>query len=286
MGTTRQLSRNARAALSYAKAGHAVFPCCWPFNGKCDCGFGHEGRDIGKAPLVRHGLNDATQLISGVFDYWTRWPKANIAWAIDAQHFVIDVDADHHGYQSLEAFQRKHGALPETRMNNTGGGGQHYLYSTSVEIRNSPKLGGFEGIEIRGHGGYIILPPSEHRSGTRYKTSEIWDGPITEAPNWLIDLGAKKQAAGAPSNLNAAHPILEGQRNDALARDAGAMRRRGLSVAAIYAALRIENLERCQPPLPDDEVQRIATSVARYSPAPQPDKFASARAAWHGGVTL
>ena len=47
---------------------------------------------------------------------------------------------------------------------------------------------------------------------------------------------------------------------------AGTMRRRGLSAQAIAAALQAENEERCEEPLDEDEIERIAISVARYEP--------------------
>jgi hypothetical protein len=62
--------------------------------------------------------------------------------------------------------------------------------------------------------------------------------------------------------------IPEHERNTTLTSIAGTMRRRGIGEAAIYAALQAENTARCVPPLPDDEVQRIAHSIARYEPAP------------------
>jgi len=50
-------------------------------------------------------------------------------------------------------------------------------------IRNSVgKLG--ENIDIRGDGGYIILPPSPHESGDCYKWTN--KNPIVRAPEWLI----------------------------------------------------------------------------------------------------
>jgi len=57
--------------------------------------------------------------------------------------------------------------------------------------------------------------------------------------------------------------IPAGQRNITLTSLAGAMRRRGASEATILAALAAENL-RCDPPLPEAEIQGIATSIGRY----------------------
>lgn len=60
--------------------------------------------------------------------------------------------------------------------------------------------------------------------------------------------------------------IPEGRRNTHLTGQAGAMRRRDMSESAILAALLVENAERCDPPLDETEVQRIAQSIAKYPP--------------------
>jgi hypothetical protein len=60
--------------------------------------------------------------------------------------------------------------------------------------------------------------------------------------------------------------IPSGSRNSHLTSLGGTMRKRGMGEAAICAALLVENNERCQPPLSEHEVRRIAGSVARYSP--------------------
>ena len=49
---------------------------------------------------------------------------------------------------------------------------------------------------------------------------------------------------------------------------ARSMRHRGASEAALLE----ENLGRCAPPLPESEVRRIATSVAKYAPADPSDE--------------
>jgi Primase C terminal 1 (PriCT-1) len=47
---------------------------------------------------------------------------------------------------------------------------------------------------------------------------------------------------------------------------AGTMRRRGMGFDEIEAALFVTNNKRCDPPLPEDEVKQIASSVCRYEP--------------------
>jgi hypothetical protein len=62
----------------------------------------------------------------------------------------------------------------------------------------------------------------------------------------------------------------EGERNNNLTSLAGTMRQRGMSRKAIEAGLLAENAERCKPPLTDEEVFNIATSVSRYEPGNLP----------------
>jgi hypothetical protein len=65
------------------------------------------------------------------------------------------------------------------------------------------------------------------------------------------------------------------------------MRRFGASEDAMVAALLAENRLRCDPPLPEAEIRRIAASMARYRPA-GPDTAASTTDqrdhVTHGGI--
>ena len=58
--------------------------------------------------------------------------------------------------------------------------------------------------------------------------------------------------------------IREGDRNRNLTSLAGAMRRQGASYEEILEALKLRNESRCNPPLTEKEVERIAKSVSRY----------------------
>jgi hypothetical protein len=116
-------------------------------------------------------------------------------------------------------------------------------------------------VDIKGEGGYVVAAPSLHASGNRYE----WgiEGEAPDAPRWLLSLlstpePAKVAAEGAD--------IPEGGRNQTLTSYAGSMRRRGMIEEAIYAALLVENEQKCNPPLPDDDVRKIAHSISRYQP--------------------
>jgi putative DNA primase/helicase len=88
--------------------------------------------------------------------------------------------------------------------------------------------------------------------------------------------GSKSARKGPGSSIQvqaAANPdgrIPESGRNNALTSLAGSMRRKGMSEAAIEAALQAENVSRCDPTLDENEVSAIAASIMRY-PASSPD---------------
>ena len=88
-------------------------------------------------------------------------------------------------------------------------------------------------------------------------------------PVWLLDIFPKHGDRSINHNHQAAEfpgPVSKGQRNNTLTSLAGTMRRPGMSIEAIEAALLVENA-RYNPPLSEDEVRKIARSVGRYQPA-------------------
>lgn len=79
-----------------------------------------------------------------------------------------------------------------------------------------------------------------------------------------------RQLNGSPKELakdfGGGNIIPSGQRNTALARIAGSVRRIGCSEHEIRSLLRAVNSQRCDPPIDNTEVDRIARSIARYEP--------------------
>lgn len=241
-----------QAALSYAARSWPVLPL----------------RPRGKEPLTAHGFKDATTDPATIRSWWQRWPDANIGLATGRSSgvVVLDVDPRHGGDESLLNLP----PLPESVESLTGGGGRHiYFHSPGFEVRcRSSALG--PGLDLKGDGGYVLLPPSVHPSGGRYEwelSSHPDEVPIAPMPDWLLALLSTAKTATAPPD-HAADRIPMGRRNATLTSLGGSMRRKGMSQAAIESALLAENSTRCDPPLPEDEVRRIAASVAHYAPAP------------------
>lgn len=220
-----------------------------------------------------HGFGDATLDASKIAEWWTKTPAANIGIATGARSgiVVLDVDAGHGGEETLTALLKEHGPLPKTVIAHTGGGGRHFLFAyPGIEISNSAgRLG--KGLDIRADGGYIAAPPSIHPNGTTYK----WDAenkpsttPLAQMPIWLLKLVIRREPEQPQQQATPqGDAIPAGGRNQALISLAGTMRRRGMSEAAIYAALQNENRLKCTPPLSDNEVRQIAKSAGGYQPS-------------------
>ncbi len=256
-----------QSVLKLVAEGFKVIPLCnATADGRCGCGRGHKDKAIGKVPLTDHGLKDCTQTQLGVKEYWAKYPQANIGIVTDGL-IVLDFDAGHGGLDSKNELEAKYGPLPRTRKHRTGGGGQHWLYRApnGVVVRNTTGLAGYQGIDTRANGGYIVAPPSLHPSGNRYEVLDDCD--ITLAPEWLVTLATQRSTAPLPPPGDIGQVIIpEGQRNAHLTSLAGSMRHRGMPQVAIEAALLETNATLCQPPLPEGEVLTIARSVSRYKP--------------------
>jgi hypothetical protein len=182
----------------------------------------------------------------------------------------------------LVALEAQHGPLPITLTSITGrkDGGEHrwFRYPAECQIRGSRGRLGF-GLDVRGTAGYVIAPPSVHESGREYKWAEPQHH-IAAAPNWLIEMLTDKTIPSCRSPQERAI-LAEGQRNDGLARYAGALRKKGAELLELERKLLEANVRRCRPPLDDAEVLKIAASVARY-PAGGPDPLESAWEATQG----
>lgn len=163
-----------KEALEYGKYGWSVFPLL----------------PRSKAPATSGGFHDAVKDADSIRALWGARTNCNLGIATGdiSGFFVLDIDADKGGEESLAELENKYGSLPETLVSNTGGGGKHYLFKIPPNIKIPCTIGKLaKGIDTRGNGGYIAAPPSVHPNGITY----AWHGGtanISPAPTWLIKL--------------------------------------------------------------------------------------------------
>jgi hypothetical protein len=184
-----------QAALAYVRQGLPVFPL----------------QSQGKQPLTRHGFCDATTDERQIVSWWRCWPDANIGIPTGQPSgwVVLDIDPPHGGLDSLARLLRSLApcsrTLPDllltSRCQRTGGGGWHLVFQwdPSHPLRNATRLAGYPGLDLRGAGGYIVVAPSRHRSGSCY--AWLNDGPPLPFPEALVSLiRPRQQASTIPSS--------------------------------------------------------------------------------------
>jgi hypothetical protein len=254
------------AALSYAARGWHVFPCHTPTQEGCSCRR-KDCADIGKHPRTEHGFHDATTDETQIRTWWgTMWPQANIGIRTGAVSGLVVLDHDRYidDGASLRTLEQSYHPLPETVLALTGGGGEQYFFThPGSYVKNGVKTLG-DGLDVRGDGGYVIAPPSLHKSGTQYLwevSGDPEDTALALLPAWLLALC---QDRTRQTTTDAGAPIPDGQRNETLFSLGCSFRAKGCTEAVILAALREMHSTQCTPPLTDGEVQTIAAHCATY----------------------
>lgn len=148
------------AALAYAAAGVPVFPCIVN----------------GKRPATANGFHGATTDRTQI-DAW--WGQADYNLAIEpetAGWAVVDLD----GAEGKATWGDIAEAFEPTYEVTTPSGGRH-IYFTGSLASSVRKLG--PGIDTRGRGGYVLMPPSAI-DGRPYVGSSTTIDPV-DMPAWL-----------------------------------------------------------------------------------------------------
>jgi hypothetical protein len=184
------------AALRYGKFGLRVFPLWWYGNPNEN---DENDPKIAGRPMIGAWPEKASSDADTIRGWWNRWPGAGIGLACGDEladgTFLFVLDVDEHdpaesGSQALSELVAAHGELPNGPLVHTAGGGSHRYLRASTKLTNArgtlPA-----GIDVRGAGGYVILPPSTHKSGGRHQWDvehQLGDVRVPDAPDWLLDV--------------------------------------------------------------------------------------------------
>lgn len=210
-----------------------------------------------------------------VQSYYKEHPDENAGILTGAAHnnlFVIDVDMHNDdGYESLRAWEAEHGTLTDTATVATGGNGLHMYYHApdGVAVKCHCGKGAlFPGLECKGDGGLVVAPGSIHPdTGNVYLWEQSPDDvPIATANELVLSLVIPSGKADDDAEpFEVPEVIPEGSRHDSLFRMASSLRGKSFSHAAALAAVKAENLAKCEPPYSDAEVSEIVDDVfTRY----------------------
>ncbi len=181
---------------------------------------------------------------------------------------VVDID----GPAAQERFRSLFGKVEKSplvaRSGRVEDGWHLYFSAVGLDVEKVAR----DGIELRVGDHYVVAPPSRHKSEREY----AWfrGDPVEEAgnlppvPELILEWAAEKVTPiSKGTRWVAADRIPEGSRHTYLFRWACLLRDRGADSASLLDHLRIENQGKCDPPLLDDELTKLARDVAkRYSP--------------------
>lgn len=187
-------------AVEYAKIGWPVFPC-----------------DSNKVPIVDpslgfvHGHKDAMTIPKFIAKTWHKYPNAAIGFAIPPDIEIIDCDVRKDaekrpiirdgkpeiiGLESLNGLARKLSLNDmdfATLTTKTQSGGCQIFYRMPKGVPSFCRTHALEGLDLKGYGGYVILPNSQGQYG-KYEFLNLTEiQPIPEGLlKWILQFWEQK----------------------------------------------------------------------------------------------
>jgi hypothetical protein len=169
-------------AIAYGRVGWPIFPLHHIEAGRCSCGKA-DCNSPGKHPRMKGGFKLASTDEATIRQSWTRWPSANIGLATGHVSGLVVLDCDgEKGVAKLAEQTTKYGPLPPTLQAETGRG-MHYCFALPPGV-SVPSVSYSNGLDVRGDNGYVVVDPSMHVSGKRYRWVEGHTIPAA-MPDWI-----------------------------------------------------------------------------------------------------
>lgn len=231
-----------------------------------------------KTPTCAHGSLDATIAVDQIQKWYDKRDDLGIGLATGEKSgvVVIDFDSAKPGCDKTIAEFRKMYNFEDSPVRSiTGSGGSHHFYRLpeGKRVANAVRFKGFNGVDIRGNGGYVVLPPSQNGAGPYVwvEGHSPFDQELPLAPEFLwATTSTLKLTYAQTQNLE------KGTRNTTLTSIAGRLRASGMGQDELYDELIKQNQELCIPPLETKEVAKIVDSVCRYPPENNKDVISAA----------
>jgi hypothetical protein len=227
-----------------------------------------------KKPAIGDNLRLAAIDPVIITKWWSAFPF-NIGVATGARSgvWVLDVDADRGGEDTLAELGAKHEPPPLTVEVITASGRHLYFrWPTDVEIRNAQLRDDLPGLDWRGEGGYVLAPPSVHPDGHVYRWAQNGATAFADTPSWLLEIVTSRRSGRNGGSIGATLPKAWRElmtQNHAGSRRAGAVAKLFGYLARKYvdphlavALCELFDLARNREPLGETEVGRICRDIA------------------------
>jgi hypothetical protein len=154
-------------------------------SGACSCRKGADCRSQGKHPIYENWqkLLLSEHTLRKVLD---ARPQMNlgIATGRPSGFWALDVD----DAQAARALAQEYGSIPSPPFQFTGSGGWHHLFELPPDFEPTNSAGRLPpGIDVRGTGGQIVVPPSVSAKGA-YRLVGQLETAVQPNPPWLLEL--------------------------------------------------------------------------------------------------
>ena len=181
---TTELSLNYRAALAWRKRGFNVVP--------------RAGVESKRPALKWKVLQDRAITKDDLSDWYAKF-SGGLGVITGAISSIVVIETDGlAGETVLDTYESMYGPLPETLIVQSGSrrGLHRYFRHPGHPVKTTANK--HIKIDIRGDGGYCVLPPSLHKSGKRYEV--VHDAEPAALPEGLLEFIASEetQAQGRP----------------------------------------------------------------------------------------
>ncbi len=218
-----------------------------------------------KIPLLDDWIRKASASTTIIKKWAKQFKECNwgIATGFESQVFVVDIDPKHNGERTWLAMVGEN-KIPKTVEVVTGTRGTHlyFKYPTNLAVSNSA-IG--KGVDIRGEGGNIVIPPSIHPNGNAYmwaKGRTPDKVKIAVAPSWLIKIIKEKTANEFPSLMGT--KIEKGERNNTIFHQSLLLARQGALYEFVLTAMRTWVRETKEFDLSDKEIVATVESAFKF----------------------
>lgn len=228
---------------------------------------GERSGDGMKQPATEHGFKDASDDLEQIERWFAGHPLRGIGLPCGEVNGILLTDLDgEEGVRSMKLMaERSMPDGPVTRTPGKGGGWHVFFKHPGYPVKSTVALR--PGVDIRADGSYVILPPSPHPNGAYRWVHSPFEYELPDPPAWLLESLKKEERRATRGAEPLEEKIPQSKRHKALLSLAGKLRRSGLGGEEIAEMLLVVNERRCEPPLPDDEVHKLARSMEIYEPA-------------------
>lgn len=256
-----------KAALSYLKDGLSIIPL----------------RPRGKEPLISWTeFQSRFASESEVRGWLARWPTLNIGCVTGSVSGICVIDLDGpEGLQSASTLK-----LTSPIVSISGKGKHLWFKHPNVNVQNAVRE--FPGTDIRGDGGYVVVGPSVHENGQRYRWVTKFNRSIL--PEFPLHLLSQKAVATA--DVTSRKPpldvksLLEGMTNGNIDNSLFLVcsKLRGDNWSADDARLLLSPHALKAGATPGHLEDKIANVWTRYEPRPAASSEASGRPRVYGNA--